>query len=87
MEPRVGNKYRLGRKIGSGSFGEIYLGILFSCENFSIKLLHLLKFRASYRVFWLVGTNLQTTEEVAIKLVSGKSRIIICSIIDGCISL
>ncbi|KAF5402904.1 Casein kinase I delta [Paragonimus heterotremus] len=26
MELRVGNKYRLGRKIGSGSFGEIYLG-------------------------------------------------------------
>uniref|UniRef100_A0A2P2LRC3 Protein kinase domain-containing protein n=1 Tax=Rhizophora mucronata TaxID=61149 RepID=A0A2P2LRC3_RHIMU len=41
MEPRVGNKFRLGRKIGSGSFGEIYLGI-----------------------------NIQTTEEVAIKLVS-----------------
>ncbi|THG12519.1 hypothetical protein TEA_012294 [Camellia sinensis var. sinensis] len=41
MEPRVGNKFRLGRKIGSGSFGEIYL-----------------------------GTNIQTNEEVAIKLVS-----------------
>jgi predicted Ser/Thr protein kinase len=26
MELRVGKKYRLGRKIGSGSFGEIYLG-------------------------------------------------------------
>ena len=41
MEPRVGNKFRLGRKIGSGSFGEIYL-----------------------------GTNIQTNEKVAIKLVS-----------------
>ena len=27
MEPRVANKYRLGRKIGSGSFGEIYIGM------------------------------------------------------------
>lgn len=26
MELRVGNKYKLGRKIGSGSFGDIYLG-------------------------------------------------------------
>ncbi|GJN17912.1 hypothetical protein PR202_gb05020 [Eleusine coracana subsp. coracana] len=41
MEPRVGNKFRLGRKIGSGSFGEIYL-----------------------------GTNIQTNEEVAIKLIN-----------------
>eukprot|EP00250_Pteridium_aquilinum_P009409 c18650_g1_i1 orf=203-1645(+) len=45
MEPRVGNKYRLGRKIGSGSFGEIYL-----------------------------GTNVQTNEEVAIKLESVKTK-------------
>lgn len=29
MDLRVGNKYRLGRKIGSGSFGDIYLGTLF----------------------------------------------------------
>ena len=25
----MGNKYRLGRKIGSGSFGDIYLGRLY----------------------------------------------------------
>ncbi|CAH8334721.1 unnamed protein product [Eruca vesicaria subsp. sativa] len=45
MEPRVGNKFRLGRKIGSGSFGEIYL-----------------------------GTDIQTNEEVAIKLESVKTK-------------
>ncbi|KAF8093562.1 hypothetical protein N665_0383s0187 [Sinapis alba] len=44
MEPRFGNKFRLGRKIGSGSFGEIYL-----------------------------GTDVQTNEEVAIKLESVKT--------------
>mgnify|MGYP002655213686 CR=1 FL=1 len=26
MELRVGKKFRLGKKIGSGSFGDIYLG-------------------------------------------------------------
>jgi len=26
MELRVGEKFRIGRKIGSGSFGDIYLG-------------------------------------------------------------
>jgi len=26
MELSVGGKYRIGRKIGSGSFGEIYIG-------------------------------------------------------------
>ncbi|KAK1266154.1 Casein kinase I isoform delta-like [Acorus gramineus] len=45
MEPRVGNKFRLGRKIGSGSFGEIYL-----------------------------GNNIQTNEEVAIKLENVKTK-------------
>ncbi|CAH8580676.1 unnamed protein product [Dicrocoelium dendriticum] len=39
MELRVGKKYRLGRKIGSGSFGEIYLGTdLTKCEEVAIKL-------------------------------------------------
>ncbi|CAA3011596.1 casein kinase 1 2 [Olea europaea subsp. europaea] len=45
MEPRVGNKFQLGRKIGSGSFGEIY-----------------------------IGTNIQTNEEVAIKLENIKTK-------------
>jgi len=45
MELRVGGKFRLGRKIGSGSFGDIY-----------------------------IGTNVQTNEEVAIKLESIKSK-------------
>ncbi|KAL5473516.1 hypothetical protein EMCRGX_G028007 [Ephydatia muelleri] len=45
MELRVGGKYRLGRKIGSGSFGDIYL-----------------------------GTNIQTREEVAIKLECVKTK-------------
>ena len=40
MELRVGGKYRLGRKIGSGSFGDIYLGksaskLMYSCLSIS----------------------------------------------------
>lgn len=39
MDLRVGNKYRLGRKIGSGSFGEIYLGTdVTNSEEVAIKL-------------------------------------------------
>jgi len=39
MELRVGKKYRLGRKIGSGSFGDIYLGTNMSTgEEVAIKL-------------------------------------------------
>ena len=45
MELRVGNKYRLRHKIGSGSFGDIYL-----------------------------GTDIQSGDEVAIKLESTKGR-------------
>ena len=52
MELRVGNKYRLGRKIGSGSFGDIYLGKEFTPENgvesFSIRTMGLLS------SFWFI---------------------------------
>ena len=43
MELRVGNKYRLGRKIGSGSFGDIYLGIYY-LES-SMKLIIFFRYR------------------------------------------
>lgn len=39
MELRVGNKFRLGRKIGSGSFGDIYFGTdITNGEEVAIKL-------------------------------------------------
>ena len=39
MDLRVGKKYRLGRKIGSGSFGDIFLGTnMTTGEEVAIKL-------------------------------------------------
>ncbi|KAI7825556.1 kinase-like domain-containing protein [Kickxella alabastrina] len=39
MELRIGNKYRIGRKIGSGSFGDIYLAInVVTNEEVAVKL-------------------------------------------------
>ena len=32
MDIRIANKYRLGRKIGGGSFGDIYLGTFHFCH-------------------------------------------------------
>ena len=59
MELRVGHKYRLGRKIGSGSFGDIYLG-LFNVVEF--------RFTFDQVLFFNSGTNITSNEEVAIKL-------------------
>lgn len=74
MELRVGNKYRLGRKIGSGSFGDIYLGklifvtkvwsLVYVCPGFLI-----IHFQHSH-----LGTNIATGEEVAIKLECIKTK-------------
>ncbi|KAL1922753.1 uncharacterized protein VTP21DRAFT_9129 [Calcarisporiella thermophila] len=39
LELHVGNKYRLGRKVGSGSFGDIYLGVnIYNGEEVAVKL-------------------------------------------------
>lgn len=71
MEPRVGNKFRLGRKIGSGSFGEIYLGLLVISYLLWLSLLACVDYDDDVNLFvCFVGTNVQTNEEVAIKLVS-----------------
>jgi hypothetical protein len=59
MELRVGGCFRLGRKIGSGSFGDIYLGRIF--QNFYFKYIFL-------------GENIVTREEVAIKLECMKTK-------------
>jgi casein kinase I homolog HRR25 len=59
---RVGNKYRIGRKIGSGSFGDIYLGTsppsLCRCQP----------------SLTIPGTNIISGEEIAIKLESVKAK-------------
>lgn len=67
MEVIVGEKFRIGRKIGAGSFGEIYLGIYiyiysqWTCAHFIYEiLLHMNE---------MTGTNVNSHEEVAIKLV------------------
>lgn len=90
MELRVGNKYRLGRKIGSGSFGDIYLGENLDCSLSSCieKEKHILLYSYScfscplslcvgnyrYVAFLPSGSNIATGEEVAIKLECVKTK-------------
>jgi serine/threonine protein kinase len=48
-EIRVGGKYRLGKKLGSGSFGEIYLGTNVHTNEFvAVKLVNSLIHKPSY---------------------------------------
>ncbi|RUP50875.1 hypothetical protein BC936DRAFT_137277 [Jimgerdemannia flammicorona] len=64
MDLRVGNKYRIGRKIGSGSFGDIYLGkyqayirssdfyMLFLAVGARGALIRAIKQHSLPRIFW-----------------------------------
>jgi serine/threonine protein kinase len=71
MEHSVGNGFRLGRKIGSGSFAEIYLGIFVVVFDFVFFLIIWVSDCNRWlKIVVYVGTNIQTDEDVAIKLVS-----------------
>ena len=52
MEVRVGGKYRITKRLGSGAFGDIYAGI-----------------------------NVKTNEEVAIKLVSSSTLLVLSCVL------
>lgn len=66
MELRVGGCFRLGRKIGSGSFGDIYLG------EYRLSSISLAMFSLLY--LFILGENIVTREEVAIKLECMKTK-------------
>ncbi|EPB67029.1 hypothetical protein ANCCEY_13877 [Ancylostoma ceylanicum] len=74
MELRVGGRFRLGRKIGSGSFGDIYLA------SMQMELRVGGRFRLGRKIGSgsfgdiYLGLNVQTNEEVAVKLECVKSK-------------
>lgn len=68
MELRVGNKYRLGRKIGSGSFGDIYLGEWHEAKTTETTGSKLANDANNILFLLVLGTTISTGEEVAIKL-------------------
>jgi hypothetical protein len=75
MDHVVGGMFKFGKKIGSGSFGELFLG-----EFSAIPYLHIQEkkpiFRCIFRrkmlnflLFLFAAVNVQIGEEVAVKLV------------------
>ncbi len=69
MDIRIANKFRLGRKIGGGSFGDIYLGEL----NFVAEFLFP-NCEMTFLFFSLPAINIHTGEEVAVKLEHSKTK-------------
>lgn len=81
MDHVIAGKFKLGRKIGSGSFGELYLGmrehflflgflfvfsVFFFLQYYLVLLLPSLKHMF---LLFMLAVNVQTGEEVAVKLV------------------
>ena len=77
MDHVIGGKFKLGRKLGSGSFGELYLGIMtfllfafFTSLFMSLIFIFLFFFLKLIFDLLFLGINIQTGEEVAVKLVT-----------------
>jgi hypothetical protein len=71
MDHVIGGKFKLGRKIGSGSFGELYIGLFhvsYSCELLIVIFFFVLLL-INFFSFFVSAVNVQTGEEVAVKLV------------------
>jgi hypothetical protein len=71
MDHVIGGKFKLGRKIGSGSFGELYIGLFHVSYSFEIFLFVALFCIVvdKFCLFFVSAVNVQTGEEVAVKLV------------------
>ena len=70
MDHVIGGKFKLGRKIGSGSFGELYLGKHFMSIAFITLAFGLCTSFDPLVLLFVSGVNVQSGEEVAVKLVS-----------------
>ena len=88
MDHVIGGKFKLGRKIGSGSFGELYLGMqvqgLFSSIQSVLTTLSSVCLQLGFCYFslcLLAGINVQSGEEVAVKLVGVTFLEIICYLV------
>ena len=82
LDIRIAGRYRMGRKIGSGSFGDIYLGALCCssaraalspCQHSTVAVEALQEAEVPRAC---PGVHIQTGEEVGIKLVGLLSEIL-----------